>query len=467
MTACQIGAGCDISLRKHMKHLLADAASAVPSGEKPDPREELLEFFPWDSRKHIWFPDMLLDILGAEPASGVRISLEQDGSVLRLDSDLTGERECFLPLGVLSLKETCYRRKLAFALVAGSVRGTADGAACCRLELEIRCLDGSGRLLLSRRSGSGENLIFDYPEDTGSVMPVLVLTGSGSAGIRAVARRPCDFMSTHLVSFPSRNAGEPLMGRLWIHEPADPDAVTVVFSPGVQNTRVFPQFNRHTYFRELEGYRIIALADPYNYSDVIAGSMGSWHIGLDGRMLLEDYAWAIRSILGNSRGPLVVFGSSMGGYASIILSDLLDADLCIAHCFQADLTGYLHSRRWLTQYDIPVQKPHYLRISSFLNLCSRMRTRHVWDFFSCDSGLESFFQDYALVRRDLLGTADLRIIICNDLVNRLTGHTPRTREDEIAMIRRYVAELPERTTCRNACFQRRPDLPDPPMSNLE
>jgi hypothetical protein len=120
----------------------------------------------------------------------------------------------------------------------------------------------------------------------------------------------------------------------------------LVFLPSVNGKKVYPNYPRRSWANELsKKYNVLYLSDPYQPLPQYEEPMGSWFISPDGFLTLEVLAKKISLLAKEIETDDVVFyGSSMGGYAAIILASLLDGSKAIAECPQLYLKKHPGSR---------------------------------------------------------------------------------------------------------------------------
>ena len=108
---------------------------------------------------------------------------------------------------------------------------------------------------------------------------------------------------------------------------------------------IFPYFSRLSWAKDLSEFCTIFVADPFELSSLCEESHGSWFIGPDGVSLLPVIANLLTEIIGENHGPIITYGSSMGGYASLVCGNLLGAHASVAECPQIELFDYPLSKK--------------------------------------------------------------------------------------------------------------------------
>ena len=122
--------------------------------------------------------------------------------------------------------------------------------------------------------------------------------------------------------------------------------VLLVFLPSVNGKSVYPYFPRKSWADALaKKYNVLYISDPYQPLPQYKESMGSWFISPDGKLTLEVLAKALVEVKKNiGAREIVLYGSSMGGYAALILASLIDGSKAIAECPQIYLKNHPGSR---------------------------------------------------------------------------------------------------------------------------
>lgn len=107
----------------------------------------------------------------------------------------------------------------------------------------------------------------------------------------------------------------------------------------------YPYFPRISWAEELKLHNILYISDPYQPFSQYKTPMGSWFISPDGELTLNFLAEKIKKFIEQINVDNVIFyGSSMGGYAAIILSSLVHGSKSIAECPQLYLSKHPGSR---------------------------------------------------------------------------------------------------------------------------
>ena len=122
--------------------------------------------------------------------------------------------------------------------------------------------------------------------------------------------------------------------------------ILLVFLPAVNNKNIYPYYPRKSWGEELSKvYNVLYISDPYQPLPEYKDSMGSWFISPEGKSTLGMLAEKIEVFMREISAKNVVFyGSSMGGYAAIILSCLIENSKAISECPQLYMKEHPGSR---------------------------------------------------------------------------------------------------------------------------
>lgn len=121
----------------------------------------------------------------------------------------------------------------------------------------------------------------------------------------------------------------------------------VIFTPSAKSTLakdIYPYFPRVKWSNELSDYCTIYISDPFDREKHMDGFSGSWFLSMDGKSALPMIASIILNIISPYSGPIIIYGSSMGGFSALYLGKLIEADGIIAEAPQIDLEQYHTSR---------------------------------------------------------------------------------------------------------------------------
>lgn len=120
----------------------------------------------------------------------------------------------------------------------------------------------------------------------------------------------------------------------------------LVFLPSVNGKDIYPYFPRRSWAEDLvKKYNVLYVSDPYQPLPQYEGSMGSWFVSPDGLLTLNFLSERIELLAKEIKANDIVFyGSSMGGYAALILASLYSGSKAVAECPQLYLKKHPGSR---------------------------------------------------------------------------------------------------------------------------
>lgn len=122
--------------------------------------------------------------------------------------------------------------------------------------------------------------------------------------------------------------------------------VLLVFLPSVNGKDVYPYYPRKSWAGDLvKKYHVLYVSDPYQPLPQYKEPMGSWFISPNGELSLDILAKKIIKLKEQIGVKEVIFyGSSMGGYAAIILASLVIGAKAVSECPQLYLKKHPGSR---------------------------------------------------------------------------------------------------------------------------
>lgn len=120
----------------------------------------------------------------------------------------------------------------------------------------------------------------------------------------------------------------------------------LVMLPAVNNSNNFPYFPRISWGPELsKKYHVLYISDPYQHLPCYSSVGGSWFISPDGVPSLAALAEKINSLKAHlGLDDVLFYGSSMGGYAAVVLSSYFKDSKAVAECPQLYLNKHPGSR---------------------------------------------------------------------------------------------------------------------------
>lgn len=126
----------------------------------------------------------------------------------------------------------------------------------------------------------------------------------------------------------------------------------LVFLPAANGIAIHPRYPRFKWAKDFSEFsNVLYLSDPYQGEVDFIESNGSWYINNKGEFILPHIASELSLWLKSKSITRVVFyGSSMGGYAAIVLSSLISSSVAIAECPQLFLNKHPGSKYVLDNF---------------------------------------------------------------------------------------------------------------------
>ena len=214
------------------------------------------------------------------------------------------------------------------------------------------------------------------------------------------------------------------------------------FPANVDHSVKWPNFTRYSWAENLRDYCTVFIADPLQF---LAGNeKSSWFIEHKGKSLLPAIASKIKDMLGlnnDSCGPIINYGSSMGGYAAFLFSCYLKPDLCFAECPQANLTKYKYSLEYLKQYpELDYQKDIY-NCLSFSKIIKEHKPefKSLFHFYALDKlHLDNFNNEISQLTDEEIKKFNYSLVIENDVENGLSGHQAMPKEKVLKIFYQFL-----------------------------
>lgn len=208
----------------------------------------------------------------------------------------------------------------------------------------------------------------------------------------------------------------------------------LVFLPSVNGKGVYPYYPRQSWALELvDRYNVLYVSDPYQLLPQYRNVGGSWFISPDGRSTIDELARRMVAIKGDMDvGDIIFYGSSMGGYAAVVLSALVGGK-AVAECPQIYLRKHPGSRfvcENVLSADIPVETVEplwYLRHGRALHV------RLVCSVYDPHYSLHvlPFVEDVKRVSEDVVGGVMLNAYMSTDYGK---GHVALKKNDALRVI---------------------------------
>jgi len=120
----------------------------------------------------------------------------------------------------------------------------------------------------------------------------------------------------------------------------------LVFLPSVNGKAFYPYYPRRSWGEELaRNYNVLYVSDPYQPLPQYKEPMGSWFISPEGDSTIKTLSEKISQLKKEINvNDVIFYGSSMGGYAAIVLSSLISGSKAVAECPQIYLKKHPGSR---------------------------------------------------------------------------------------------------------------------------
>lgn len=166
-------------------------------------------------------------------------------------------------------------------------------------------------------------------------------------------------------------------------------------------------------------------------------------------------------------GPIINYGSSMGGYAAFLFSCYLEPDLCFCECPQANLMKYKYSKEYLETCDglglndipslissLPSNERAKQKVLLESNIVQKynlsfsaiLRNHHpkfrsLIHFYSLDKlHLTSFENEIHSLTDEELKTFNYQLVIENDIENQLFTHQAMPKEKVLEIFKTYLSK---------------------------
>ena len=321
----------------------------------------------------------------------------------------------------------------------------------------------------------------------------LVITESCKINLNYFVFGFSDFMSTD--TFYSKNFDVTV--RLQVNNIKNKKNGVIIFFPSfyikergadhishMDNSVRWPNFTRHTWGNDLDNVCTIFVSDPFQY--VNGNSRSSWFFASNGQSILSEVAAYIKKILciqnenfskkkfhnffdkygfNKACGPIINYGSSMGGFAAFLFSCYLEPTLCFCECPQANLIKYKYSKEYLETCsglglnDIPLLLSSYpanernkkkeqivlnivqkydLSLSAILRN-HKPKFRSLIHFYSIDKlHLTSFDNEIQSLTDEERKQFNYQLVIENDLENQLFSHQAMPKDKVLEIFKYYL-----------------------------
>lgn len=221
--------------------------------------------------------------------------------------------------------------------------------------------------------------------------------------------------------------------------------VLIVFLPSaITNQKtVRPYFPRISWVEFLKGsFDCLYLADPFDDIQSYQAFGGSWFIDNTTKTsVIEQMAVAIREFSAAERyKKTILYGSSMGGYAALLLGGLLDNCTVFAECPQIYLEKYSKSKELIDFLGI---SPDHL--PNVLDFMTKKQTKyHLYINLHDNHHMQEHMLPLINDLQKLETTLDLKINIYAD-VSYAKGHTALRIQDMLPSLLGCIDACPPRT----------------------
>ena len=200
-----------------------------------------------------------------------------------------------------------------------------------------------------------------------------------------------------------------------------------------RNKHIFPYYTRISWADSLPNYTCIFVSDPFELSPICNESLGSWFIDTNGKSLLPTISNILKKIIGDKHGPLVLYGSSMGGYAALLSAYYLNANHVIAECPQINLSNHSKAKKYLEK--IGTVDDEYINLFNFFHnhkiSCSIDIFLNIGDFVH----IKQLYDQISEKNKDLLSSLKIKILIYSK--ENSFGHVALEKEEAIKYINKY------------------------------
>lgn len=125
----------------------------------------------------------------------------------------------------------------------------------------------------------------------------------------------------------------------------------ICFLPAVRSKPIYPYFPRINWAEKLREFDCLYLSDPFQNEAPYQGAGGSWFISQNGVSVLGEISEILSRFFDEKKYRNIIFyGSSMGGYAAIVLGAMRPCSYVIAECPQLYLEKHPGSLEVLNKF---------------------------------------------------------------------------------------------------------------------
>ena len=360
---------------------------------------------------------------------------------------------------------------------------------CFVSSIEIKCIiyffDEKNSLIRSFEINSNTNYFLKIPEKAVSIKYSFIIPPKNKITVHFVTFNLFDFRSNLII----KSKDKDVYFRFEVSEPSESEVIvkrsirnlirgkilnskkeeskikkTVIFLPSAfvsnaasnnQNYVIapFPYFSRGTWYNYLPDYLSICVADPLMFMS--GCNVGSWMFDSNtGDSFLPELSDLIKMICGKVYTPednniIATYGSSMGGFLSLFLSPLLNADCAFCLCPQSNLWAYIPSKKYLSQHGLKDSEKY--RLSYLINnLQPNNKTKFFIHFYCCDlPHITGFYKEYIKINKEVLEKLDIKVVVENDIPNQCMNHVPIPRTIALQNITNFFDDYDKEQTTEN------------------
>lgn len=249
----------------------------------------------------------------------------------------------------------------------------------------------------------------------------------------------------------------------------------------------WPNYTRHSWNSDLDKYCTIYVSDPFQY--INGNYKSSWFVAPNGKSILPEIAKYIRNLLelDNAEktfrlfnsflsknlkhhcGPIINYGSSMGGFAAFLFSCYLEPTICFIECPQANILNYKFSVEYLAKHTCLKTRFKKVRVaigkflekdrdkkkryffakianSNDLSFSAILRNhnpkfRTLIHYYSLDKQhLLSFNNEISLLSDNERRSFNYQLIVENDIENQLFTHQAMPKDKVLEIFRTYLSK---------------------------
>ncbi len=205
------------------------------------------------------------------------------------------------------------------------------------------------------------------------------------------------------------------------------------------NSIKWPNYTRYTWSRDLDDICTVFISDPFQF--VNGNDKSSWFFGNDGNNILSEIALYLKLLFDYPNcGPIINYGSSMGGFAAFLFSCYLEPTLCFSECPQSDLMKYKYSKEYLDTckvLGINEANSNDLSISAIIRN-HKPSFKFLVHFYSLDKmHLSSFENQIKQLSEEEIKSFNYQLVIESDPKNQLFAHQPMPKEQVLQILRNY------------------------------